>query len=130
MSARTTSRKEAADAARRLLQSKVELVGNLADSGARVDAAEAALEAASVARDTARSEYADQYKAALSAGWTDAELAEVGCGPERGNATLARAKTRRKRAPKREEAPSQDGADSVKPGASVPGNDALQTSAS
>lgn len=120
MGARTSSRKEAAEAARRLLQSKVELVANLAEYGARVDEAEAAVEAAGVARDTARTEYGEQYKAALAAGWTDAELAEVGCGPERGDAALARAKTRRKRASKRtrEDAPGTPGAPPTDPAVS------------
>jgi hypothetical protein len=91
-------RKEAADVARRLLQDKVDQVANLAESGTKVDAAEAAVETANAALAQARAEYAEHYRLAITAGWTDDQLTEAGCSAERGGAPVTRSRTRRRRA--------------------------------
>ncbi|GJF05586.1 hypothetical protein [Pseudonocardia dioxanivorans] len=97
--ARTPSRREAVDAARRLLQSKVDVVADLADAGSRVDQAEAAAAAAEDALREARLTYKKRFDDAVRAGWTEPELAEAGLTPERGHLPRGRRRQRRTNPP-------------------------------
>jgi hypothetical protein len=75
------NRRAAAEAARRLLapgiQQKVDLVSELADAVHAVIAAKDAFQAAERQLQACRTAYAEQYRAALSGGWSDAELTQL-----------------------------------------------------
>jgi hypothetical protein len=75
------NRRAAAEAARRLLapgiQQKVDLVSELADAVHAAIAAEDAFQAAEQHRQACRTAYAERYRAALSGGWSDAELTQL-----------------------------------------------------
>jgi hypothetical protein len=92
-------RKQAADAAFKLLQTKVDLVSDLAEAGGDIDAAERAVEEAQQALAATQAAYMDKYRAAIAGGWSDDELTRVGCSAERGGqATGPRRRTRRRAA--------------------------------
>lgn len=97
--ARTTSRREAIDTARRLLQSKVDVVADLADAGSHVDQAEAAAVATEDALREARLTYKKRFDDAVRAGWSEADLAEAGLTPERGHLPRGRRRQRASDAP-------------------------------
>jgi hypothetical protein len=90
------ARTAAADAARQLLQDRVEVVAELAEAGARIDAKAAAVVQAQTALHDARAEYRAKFAAALALGWTAEQLAETGNPAERGEDTL-RSRGRRRR---------------------------------
>ncbi|RTL64036.1 MAG: hypothetical protein EKK42_26615 [Pseudonocardiaceae bacterium] len=98
--ARTPTRREAVDAARRLLQSKVDVVADLADAGTQVDQAEAAAAAAEEALREARLAYKKRFDDAVRAGWSEPDLAEAGLTPERGHLQRGRRRQRRADEPK------------------------------
>ena len=75
------NRRAAADAARKLLapgiQQKVDLVSALADAALAALAAEDAYQAAEQHLQACRTAYAERYRAAVSGGWSDAELTQL-----------------------------------------------------
>jgi hypothetical protein len=75
------NRRAVADAARKLLapdvQQKVDLVTALADAVLAAIAAEHAYQAAEQHLQACRTAYTERYRAAVSGGWSDAELAQL-----------------------------------------------------
>ena len=75
------NRRAAADAARKLLapriQQKVDLVSELVDAVLAALAAEDAYRAAERHLQACRAAYVERYRAALSGGWSDAELTQL-----------------------------------------------------
>lgn len=90
------ARTAAADAARQLLQDRIEVVAELAEAGARIDAKAAAVVQAQTALHDARAQYRAKFAAALALGWTAEQLAKTGNPAERGDET-PRSRGRRRR---------------------------------
>ncbi|SFO35931.1 hypothetical protein SAMN05216207_104717 [Pseudonocardia ammonioxydans] len=88
--AKTQARKAAQD----LLQARMRPITKLAELGVEVDTARAEHDAARERWRTKQEAYADGYRAARDAGWSPAELEEIGCGTQPAGAAL-RVATRR-----------------------------------
>ncbi|MBP2371376.1 hypothetical protein [Pseudonocardia parietis] len=88
--AKTQARKAAQD----LLQARMRPITKLAELGVEVDAARAEVEAARERWRAKQETYAESYRAARDAGWSPAELEEIGCGAQPAGAAL-RTATRR-----------------------------------
>src|SRR5687768_12345588 len=75
------NRRAVADAARKMLapgiQQKVDLVSELADAVLAALAAQDAFQTAERHLEACRADCAERYRAALSGGWSDAELTQV-----------------------------------------------------
>src|SRR3954470_4862724 len=86
----TPSRRAAAAAARELLQGKVDRIADLSEAARAADAAIAARAAADRHIAECRENYRQIRRAAIAAGWTKAELDQLGWPPEHGRARRRR----------------------------------------
>lgn len=82
--AKTQARKAAQD----LLQARMRPITKLAELGVEVDNARAESDAARERLRTKQEAYADGYRDARDAGWSPAELEEIGCGTQPAGAAL------------------------------------------
>jgi hypothetical protein len=110
------NRRAAAEAARKLLapgiQHKVDLVAELADAAHAAIAAEEAFQTAERHVQACRTAYTERYRAALSGGWSDAELAQIDLPVEfieQGPRRPPRPRTPAKAPTKQPSAPPEDG---------------------
>ena len=110
------NRRAVADAARKLLapgiQQKVDLASALADAVLAALAAEDAFQAAEQHLQACRTAYAERYRAALSGGWSDAELTQLDLPVEAlepGPRRPPRRRTRVKAVADQPPAPADDG---------------------
>jgi hypothetical protein len=90
---RSDTRRDAMNAARKLLEPRLDLVGDLADAGAAIDVAEEALRTAEQALLQARRDYLDRHRAAVRGGWSEDQLSAAGCPADRGRARSGRRRT-------------------------------------
>ncbi|WP_224389086.1 hypothetical protein [Pseudonocardia sp. ICBG1293] len=78
--ATTQAKTHARTAARDLLRARMQPITELAELGTAVDTARAHLDAARQQWRAAQNAYAHGYRAARAAGWSRAELHDIGCG--------------------------------------------------
>lgn len=82
--AKTQARKAAQD----LLQARMRPITKLAELGVEVDNARAEFDAARERWRTKQEAYAEGYRDARDAGWSPADLEEIGCGTQPAGAAL------------------------------------------